>query len=182
MEFCECWRCTLSVANWVVRAIIVVTLWGGQAEAATTVRLLESGDGIELEYRSVSGSYKDVIPLYRAGNVRYFSAGVGIEEREADYPPFALKLVFTAGGKPYLTGVAVTIQDARSSNTVIIPQEQITGPWLFVDLPPGLYHITGMLNGRAMSLKGVKVVGGKTKTLLLSWSSEDHTKSVVRPK
>ena len=36
-----------------------------------------------------------------------------MEERQAEYPPFSLKLVFTAGGKPYLAGVDVTIKPAK---------------------------------------------------------------------
>ena len=44
-------------------------------------------------------------PLYHSGTIRYFSTGIGQVEREAAYPPFALKLVFTAGGKSFVTGV-----------------------------------------------------------------------------
>ena len=67
-------------------------------------------------------------PLYHSGTIRYFSTGIGQVEREVAYPPFALKLVFTAGGKSFVTGVGVTLRDAKGLSVLTVPQEQITGP------------------------------------------------------
>jgi len=95
--------------------IPVLVLWsslsGGMslAEGGPVARIGESGEFLELEYQVNSQVSKDSLPLYRADGIRYFSAGVGIEERTAEYPPFSLRIVFTAGGKPFLAGVAVTI-------------------------------------------------------------------------
>jgi len=75
-------------------------------------RMGESGEFLELEFQVNGQRSKGSLPLYRAEAVRYFSAGVGIEERSAEYLRSSLKLVFTAGGKPFLAGVAVTIQPA----------------------------------------------------------------------
>ena len=74
------------------------------AIAGPTARISQSGEALELDYQGDGRSYTDTIPLYRAGEVQYFSAGVGVEERSAAYPPFPLKLIFTAGGKPYVAG------------------------------------------------------------------------------
>ena len=109
------------------------------ADAGGVARLSPSGDSVEVEYLNVDGMQRDSLPLYREGAVRYFSVGIGLDERGTDYPPFALKLVFTAGGKPYLTGVTVTIQGGKDGEKVVIPGERVTGPWLFVDVP--LAHI-----------------------------------------
>ena len=104
-----------------------------------------------------------LFPLYRAGSIRYFSAGVGLEEREAEYPPFSLKVVFTAGGKPYLSGVSVVVQPEKGGTPVLtIPQDQVEGPWLFVDLASRcVRHYGHLMVVVIKGLKGVKVEAGK---------------------
>ena len=146
------------------------------AIAGPTARISQSGDGLELDYQEGGRSYKDTIPLHRAGQARYFSAGVGIEERSASYPPFPLKLVFTAGGKPYVAGVSVTVQHGNGPIIVTIPPEQITGPWLFLDVPDGSYRIAATMEGQTEYLKDIKVERGTQKTLYVRWA-EDRGRS-----
>lgn len=141
------------------------------SEAATAAKITSSGDGVELEYTGEDG-VKSVttIPLHKAGAVRYFSAGVGLEERTAQYPLFPLKLILVAGPKAYLSQVAVTITDAKGTVQLQVPGEQVTGPWLYVDLPAGMYTVTALREGRA-SVKGqVTVTKGGVKTLYLRWN------------
>ena len=135
-------------------------------------RIEESGEFLELEFQVNGQRSKGSLPLYRAEAVRYFSAGVGIEERSAEYPPFSLKLVFTAGGKPFLAGVAVTIQPAKGGPAINSPQEHVNGPWLFVDLPSGTYHVKAIHAARTQGLKAVKLEAGKTKTVHLRWAED----------
>ncbi|MCX5723131.1 MAG: carboxypeptidase-like regulatory domain-containing protein [Nitrospirae bacterium] len=144
----------------------------GFADEGPVARIGESGESLELEYPVNGHLLKDSLPLYLAEGVRYFSAGVGIEERSAAYPPFSLKLVFTAGGKPFLAGVAVTIQSAKGGPPIKIPREHVNGPWLFVDLPSGTYRLTAVHADRTQDLKSVKVEAGKVKTLYLRWQEE----------
>lgn len=161
--------------------ISVLALWGSLcggmslAEGGSVARIGESGEFLELEHRVNGQVSKDSLPLYRAGGVRYFSAGVGIEERRAEYPPFSLKLVFTAGGRPFLAGVAVTIQSAKGGPSITIPPDHVDGPWLFVELQPGTYHLTAIHDDRTQGLKGVTVEAGKTKTVHLRWSDEGRS-------
>ena len=156
----------------------VLVLWsslcGGMslADGGPVARIGESGEFLELQYQVNGQRSKDSLPLYRAGGVRYFSAGVGIEERTAEYPPFSLKLVFTAGGKPFLAGVAVTIQSARGGPPINIPRDHVNGPWLFVELPSGTYHLTAIHADRTQGLKGVTVEAGKMKTVHLRWPED----------
>ncbi|HEV2173183.1 MAG TPA: carboxypeptidase-like regulatory domain-containing protein [Nitrospira sp.] len=149
------------------------------AEGGLIARVGQSGEFLELE-QSNGQVIKDYLPLYRAGGVRYFSVGVGLEERQAQYPPFSLKLVFTAGGKPYLAGVDVTIQPAKGAAAITISREQVEGPWLFVDLPPGTYDISATYGQHKQALEGIKVVGGKQKTVHLRWA-EDTGPTVKAP-
>jgi hypothetical protein len=163
-----------------VRQILipVLALWSsvcggvGLADEGSVARVAGSGEILELEYQVNGQVSKDSIPLYRADGVRYFSAGVGIEERTAKYPPFSLKIVFTAGGKPFLAGVAVTIQSVKGGPSINIPHDHVNGPWLFVELPSGTYHLTAIHADRTQGLKGVTVEAGKMKTVQLRWPEE----------
>ncbi|MFQ5991695.1 MAG: hypothetical protein ACE5NA_04580 [Nitrospiraceae bacterium] len=142
-----------------------------QAEAKATGRVAPSGDAIELEYRDSDGPYTDRIPLYRSGNIRYFSAGVGIEERMADYPNFALKVILAAGSA-YLSHVSVSIENSTGDVRVEIPQERVTGPWLFVDLPTGTYLLSGTKDGLPAMTRNAEVNPGTQTTVYLRWPRE----------
>ncbi len=152
--------------------VLAAALWGTPGEAKTVVRVLPSGDGLELESRGDDGLPKTTIPLYRSGEIRYFSAGVGKDEREAEYPPFSLKLVFVAGGHPFLSHVEVSITDESGAVRLTVPKEQVTGPWLFVDMPPGIYHVSATRDGQTQTQKRVVVRKGSATTTYLRWPDE----------
>lgn len=159
-----------------------VVFMGGMssAEGGAVARIGASSEFVELSHQTEGHTTVDLLPLHRVGDVRYFSAGIGLEERAAQYPPFSLKLVFTAGGKPFLSGVSVTIQPVKGGAAVTIPQEQVEGPWLFVDLAPGVYHVTAIHRDRKQGLTGIAVEAGKQKTIHLRWS-EDRGLAGVLP-
>jgi hypothetical protein len=135
-------------------------------------RVLPNDEAIELEIPTDIGPQKEVIPLYRSGTIRYFSAGIGQVEREAVYPPFSLKVVFTAGGKPFVTGVGPTLRNAKGAMVLTVPQEQITGPWLFIDLPEGTYEVAATLGGQQQQAKGIKVRRGHVTTQHVRWAED----------
>lgn len=151
--------------------VLSVVFMGGMslADGGAVARIGASSEFVELSHQIEGRTTVDLLPLHRVGDVRYFSAGIGLEERAAQYPPFSLKFVFTAGGKPFLSGVSVTI-----------PQEQVEGPWLFVDLAPGVYHVTAIHRDRKQGLTGIAVEAGKQKTIHLRWS-EDRGLAGVLP-
>jgi len=158
----------------VLALAILMGLYSGfaVAEGNPVARIGESGKFLELEEQGSGKVQKGFLPLYHVEGVRYFSAGVGMEERAVEYPPFGLKLVFTAGGKPFLAGVDVTIQWADGAAVTHIPGEQVEGPWLFVDLSPGTYDISASHAGRTQGLKGIKLEEGKQKTVHLRWPED----------
>jgi len=160
------------------RVTLVLAMWLGLygvvalAEGNPVARIGQSGEFVEFEQEINGQVFKNSLPLHQAEGVRYFSAGVGLEERAAEYPPFSLKLIFTEGGKPFLAGVDVTIQPAKGGTAIRIPREQVEGPWLFMDLPSGIYDISANHAGRTQGLKGIKVEGGKQKTVYLRWAAD----------
>jgi hypothetical protein len=160
------------------RVTLVLAMWlglysgGALAEGNPVARIGQSGEFVEFEQEVNGQVLKNVIPLHQTEGVRYFSAGVGLEERAAEYPPFSLKVVFTAGGKPFLAGLDVTIQPAKGGTAIRIPREQVEGPWLFIDLHSGIYDISASRAGLTQGLKGIKVEGGKQKTVYLRWAED----------
>ncbi len=139
-------------------------------EAKTTARVLPSGEEIEIASRGEEGLYTTTIPIYRSADIRYFSAGVGLEERDAEYPPFPLKLIFVEGEKAFTSHVEVAITDKAGTVRVNIPAEHVKGPWLFVDLPAGAYDITATKNGQTQTKASVAVRQGMVRIIHLRWS------------
>jgi hypothetical protein len=145
----------------------------GHSKTAPMVRMTTSNDSLELQIPEDGGTpIKETIPIHRAGSIRYFSAGIGLEERSAHYPAFPLKLVFVAGAKAYLSQVSVTITDKEGKVRLHIPPKQVTGPWLFVDLPPGNYDISAEGPGKASIKEHVTLSAKQTKTIYLRWKEE----------
>lgn len=166
------WRQRLIIAGIVLgMALGALGLFDSSlSHAATTAQITQGGNGIELEYVGEDGKRAtEVLPLHTVGSTRYFSTGVGIEERTAQYPPFPLKLVFIAGAKAYVAQVAVTIKDTKGEMRVRIPGDQVRGPWLFVDLPAGTYDITAVRRDRAEIKQRVAVVPGRPKVAYFRW-------------
>jgi hypothetical protein len=150
--------------------ITVIALPAELSLAAGTARVTPSGDGIEVEYASDAGTIsKEVIPLMKSGDIRYFSAGVGVEERQVHYPPFPLKIILVAGDKAYLSRTSITISDAPGAVRLQIPEDHVAGPWVFVDLPPGTYKITGTRDGQSVVTDRVSVRADGTTTVYLRW-------------
>lgn len=140
--------------------------------SAVAARVLPDGEAVELEIPTDIGVQKERLPLYRSGTVRYFSAGIGQVEREANYPPFPLKLVFTAGGKPFVSGVAVTLRQAKGGTVLTVPKEHNSGPWLFIDLPDGTYEIAATLGGVTQQVNNLTVRQGQVLTRHIRWAED----------
>ena len=155
---------------WAVLALTMAcVLYTGQVLAAPTAKLTPVGDGLELEVPGANGAMvKETIPVYHAGTIRYFSTGVGLEERSAHYPPFTLKVILVAGAKAYLSQVSVSIAESTGQVLLEMPGEKVTGPWLFVDFPPGSYEITATRNQTKVKTRAT-ITTGHIQTVYMRW-------------
>ncbi|MCC6968111.1 MAG: hypothetical protein IT391_17710 [Nitrospira sp.] len=151
---------------------LVLTADVSAGGSTVVARVLSDEEAVELEIPTDIGVQKERLPLYRSGTVRYFSAGIGQVERAANYPPFSLKLVFTAGGKPFVSGVAVTLRQATGGTAVTVPQEHNTGPWLFIDLPDGTYEVSATLGGVTQQVNNLTVRRGHITTQHVRWAED----------
>jgi hypothetical protein len=103
-------------------------------------------------------------------SVSYYSGGVGAEERRQMPQLYLLKVVFRTDGGHLLSDADVTM--SAGGKTVFRGRSQ-NGPWLFVDLPPGVYDIEAVLNGKVRSVKGARLTAGKLRTVFLTWKTTD---------
>ena len=107
-----------------------------------------------IEVHAKDGMRTITLPIYKKAGVKYFSAGVGIMEREASYPQFPLKFVFATKEGLYVTLVMVSLFDQEGTMVLTIPSDHVTGPWLFVDLQPATYTVIALrTNGTSVRQK-----------------------------
>ncbi len=91
---------------------------------------------------------------------KWISGGVTSDERHqmqtktADYTVW---LVTAVQGGEYLSDVHVSIRDEK--NTLLFDQ-LLDGPWLMVQLQPGLYNVVATSNGQRIS-RQLRVTGGR---------------------
>lgn len=108
-------------------------------------------------------------PLYEQAGIRYFSAGIGKEERGLPYPPYALKLIFVQGERAFLAGVSLEIHSKSGNEVISIPAEEVQGPWLFIDAPNGNYLIKATSSSGSTLEKSVKISGHTTSVVHFRW-------------
>ncbi len=147
-----------------------VGVWGEVVGAKPIAYLLPEKGRIEIETRGDLHARTQSIPFYEENGIRYFSAGVGLQEREAEYPPFPLKCVFVVGDHPYLARVGVTIQDQKGAVVLDVPADRVNGPWLFVDLPKGRYTVTATRADGTRVQRTVTVGEKATRIVYFRWS------------
>ncbi len=150
-------------------AISLLFLWPVLSHGKPQTRLLPSGEGLELRFDGPHGQYTDILPIHTIQGIPYFSAGVGQEERTADYPPYSLKIEFLIQGGAYTGFVDLVVKRNIDQSEFSIPKEHAKGPWLFINLPPGVYSITGTREGFSQTRKEIELVSGLQTTTRLIW-------------
>ncbi|WP_447962437.1 carboxypeptidase-like regulatory domain-containing protein [Nitrospira sp. Ecomares 2.1] len=138
--------------------------WAATGESSAPLsKFLE----IPLEGTSIPDKLR--FPLHEQNGVQYFSAGLGKEERSLSYPAYSLKLIFVKGERAFLAGVAVEVINSEQATLVSIPGEEVQGPWLFLNLPPGKYVVKATDSSGATIEKSITLSGGKTTPVHFRW-------------
>ena len=96
------------------------------------------------------------------------STGVGQEER-VPHPEYPLKLVFAVQSGAYLAAIDVTITDENGKEVL---RTKAAGPWLFVDLPAGMYNVQAQRANGELVKGTVTITGERQKVLNLHWKNE----------
>jgi len=110
------------------------------------------------------------VPVQKYESVRYYSAGVGIDERLQLPQLFPLRVIIRTDKGNLLCDAEVTIS---TKGTTVFRGRAQNGPWLAVDLAPGTYDIQAVQDGKAQAAKGVRLTAGKKRTVFMTWKTRD---------
>jgi hypothetical protein len=106
---------------------------------------------------SICSAEEDFLKKGREGNISFLSGGVGQAERETlkemgkGYP---LKLIFSNRKGEYLCDVTVKILDQKNKPIFTTVSN---GPWLFIDIPPGTYHLEISFKRKQNRISQIKI-------------------------
>ena len=153
-----------SILSSFVAITLINMFWVTTVEASShQVKLLE----IPLP----TGSIPNILtfPLYEQESIQYFSAGLGKEERSLTYPPFPLKLIFVQGERAFLARVSVHIAKKDGTQLLRIPEEEVEGPWLFINIPTGTYVVSGTDSDGTNIKKTITVETPKPTVVHFRW-------------
>lgn len=110
------------------------------------------------------------VPVQKYESVRYYSAGIGIEERRQLPQLYPLRVIFSTDKGNLLCDAEVTI---TAEGTTVFRGSAQNGPWLVVDLAPGTYDIQAVQDGKTKAAKGVRLTAGKQRTVIMRWKTAD---------
>ncbi len=116
--------------------------------------------------------YSEEADLFKENKERgiaFMSGGVSQTEREIlkdRAKGYSLKLVFSSERGEYLSNVIVKVFD-QENQTILITVSN--GPWLFIDLPTGMYKIEASFRADRKRISRVKIEQGKQKVFHLRW-------------
>lgn len=118
---------------------------------------------------SITSGEEDFLKRGRNEGISFLSGGVGQREREILNEMgkgYSLKMVFSNKKGEYLSDVVVKILD---QNDRPILTTVSNGPWLFVDLPAGIYHLDASVRGDRKRISQVRVEEGSQKVISVQW-------------
>lgn len=110
------------------------------------------------------------VPMQEYNGIRYYSLGVSVEERQQLPQLFPLRLVFSTDQGHMLCGADVTVS---SGGKTVFRGRAENGPWLVIDLPPGVYDIEAVQDGKVRTAKGVRIDRGKKRAVSLKWKTSE---------
>ncbi|MGE5302722.1 MAG: hypothetical protein ACM3TN_05295 [Alphaproteobacteria bacterium] len=111
----------------------------------------------------------------------YLSGGVGSEERiamEERGKAFNVKLVFAETSGPFLATVSVEILGAKNEPIVSLTT---TGPWFYIQLPPGVYNVKATFAGRSKEARALRVGKDKRLQRTFVWDLGEDTEIAPEP-
>ena len=100
----------------------------------------------------------------------YLSGGVGADERlalEERAKGFPVKLVFAAADGSYVANVKLEISGEKNQTLL---STTTTGPWFFIDLPPGTYRVKATFAGQSKDVTALRVSKDKRAYQVFVWN------------
>jgi len=114
--------------------------------------------------------------------IAFMSGGVSQTEREIlkdRAKGYSLKLIFSSEEGKYLSNLIVKVFD-QENQTILITVSN--GPWLFIDLPTGIFKIEASFRADRKRISRIKIEQGKQKVIHLQWQlKEGFRKDLLIP-
>jgi hypothetical protein len=112
----------------------------------------------------------------------YLSGGVGADERlalEERAKAFNVKLVFADADGAYVANVQLEIADGKGE---AILSTTTTGPWFYIQLPPGIYNVKATFGGQSKEIKKLLVSNDRITHQVFVWDPGGYPKTAPKPK
>lgn len=114
-------------------------------------------------------SEEDFLKKGSEGRIAFLSGGVGQPEREIlkeKGKAYPLKLIFSNKKGEYLSDVVVKLFDRQGKEILTTVSN---GPWLFIDLPSGTYHLEASFKTEKKRIPDFQIERGTQKFLSIQW-------------
>jgi hypothetical protein len=111
----------------------------------------------------------------------YLSGGVGSDERiamEERGKAFNVKFIFAETSGPFLA--TVNLEIFGSKNEAIL-SFTTTGPWFYIQLPPGIYNVKATFAGQSKQAKALRVGKDKRVQRTFVWDLGEGSKTAPKP-
>jgi hypothetical protein len=112
----------------------------------------------------------------------YLSGGVGADERlalEDRAKGFNVKLVFAGTDGSYIAGVKLEIADRKPE---AILSTTTTGPWFYIQLPPGIYSVKARFRGQIKEVEALRVSKDIRTHQVFVWDLGGSPETAPKPK
>ena len=110
----------------------------------------------------------------------YLSGGVGADERiamEEHGKAFNVKLEFAETGGAYLADVKLEIVGGKNETVL---STTATGPWFYIQLPPGIYSVKAAFGGKSKEIKALRVITDKKAHHVFVWELGESLKTAPK--
>lgn len=96
--------------------------------------------------------------------IKYACTGVGESKEDPRWANYSAKLMFTTGGRAYVSFVQVKVEDAQGK---VVLDVDCDAPWIVAQLPPGSYTIKATADRKYPKSAKLQVGGGKPSELAI---------------
>jgi hypothetical protein len=104
----------------------------------------------------------------------YMFGGISSNEREvmeARAKDYNLRLVFAAKSGAFLSGVTLVLTAATGAEVISIAT---TGPWFYVQLPPGTYSAKATFGEQTKQVRNLRVVKDRAVQQVFNWDVREQ--------
>jgi hypothetical protein len=125
--------------------------------------------GIVVFALTIYSAEEDFLGKGSEKGIAFLSGGVGERERgifKEMGKGYSLKLIFSNRKGEYLSDVIIKVFDQKDKNILTTGSN---GPWLFIDLPSGIYHLEASSKADRKRLTQVKIDKDRQKVVSIQW-------------